>query len=193
MSVAVFGYASLVSAESAATTLGRDRPVPLRPARLHGWRRRWTQARDNLASEKTFALADGSLPSHVLGLNVERGQDPAGPVNGALLEVSEAELERLDLREIRYRRIDVTAEIEVEGRAPESVIVYGSRPANHRPAPPPGAVILETYAAAVEAAFEALGSEELAHYLATTGPDPVERVAATLVRDRAPAGNPREW
>ena len=53
-------------------------------------------------------------------------------------------------------------------------------------------MILATYAAAVEEGFEALGSGELEHYLATT-PYPVERVEATLVIDKIPDGNPREW
>jgi len=54
-------------------------------------------------------------------------------------------------------------------------------------------VILATYAAAVERGFEALGPGELDHYLATTGPYPVDRVSAALVLDRIPDGNPREW
>jgi cation transport regulator ChaC len=191
--LAVFGYASLVSAESAAATLGRPKPVELRPARLRGWRRRWSQARDNHRSEKSFALADGRIPAHVLALNVERGEDPAGPVNGVLIELSEAELDRLDLREIRYDRAEVTELIDVDGPLPERVITYTAKAKNFAPAPPPDTVILATYAAAVESAFDALGDGELDHYLASTGPYPVERAAATLVKDRIPAGNPRDW
>jgi cation transport regulator ChaC len=193
MTLAVFGYASLVSAESASETLGRPVPTPLRPARLHGWKRRWSQARDNHRSEKTFALADGTEPAYCLGLNVERGEDPAGPVNGLLIELSEAELDRLDLREIRYDRVEATDLIETEGPLPERVVVYTAKSANFAPEPPPDTVILATYAAAIEEAFDALGSGELEHYRATTGPDPVERVAATLVRDQVPLGNPRAW
>ena len=51
-------------------------------------------------------------------------------------------------------------------------------------------MILATYATAVERAFEELGPGELERYLATTGPYPVERVEATLVKDEIPAGNP---
>ena len=193
MGIAVFGYGSLVSARSAATTLGRPEPTPLRPARLRGWRRRWSQARDNHRSEKSFALADGSLPPHVLSLNVERGEDDAGPVNGVLIELTEAEFDRLDLREVRYNRIEVTELVEADGPLPDPVIVYSAKDEHFAPEPPPGAIILATYAAAVEDAFAALGDGELEHYLACTGPYPVERVAATLVRDRIPAGNPREW
>jgi cation transport regulator ChaC len=193
MRLAVFGYASLVSAESAAVTLGRPEPLEVRPARLHGWKRRWSQARDNLRSEKTFALADGRVPAHVLALNVERGEDPAGPVNGVLIELTEAELDRLDLREIRYDRVEVTDLIEAEQPLPERVITYTAKAKNFAPNLPPDTVILATYASAVESAFDALGDGELERYLATTGPYPVERVAATLIKDRIPAGNPRDW
>ena len=69
--LAVFAYGSLASLASAERTLGR--PVQSAgPARLAGWWRSWSQARDNVRSEKTFALADGATPSHCLGLNVER-------------------------------------------------------------------------------------------------------------------------
>jgi hypothetical protein len=193
MSLAVFAYASLVSAESASGTLGRTIPTPLRAARLRGWRRRWSQARNNHHSEKTFALADGTLPDFCLGLNLERGEGEAGPVNGVLIELTEAELDRLDLREIRYDRAEVTDLIDAERPLPERVITYTAKEANFAPEPPPGTVILATYASAVAAAFEALGPGELDHYLASTGPLPVECVAATLVRDRAPQGNPLAW
>ena len=100
--LAVFGYASLVSPASAAETLGRTIDAPM-PARLEGFSRGWTLGRDNLRSEKTFARADGSLPRFCLGLNLERAGADRARANGALLEVTKAELERLDLREMRYR------------------------------------------------------------------------------------------
>jgi hypothetical protein len=193
MSLAVFGYASLVSIESASETLGRELPGPLRPVRMRGWRRRWSQARDNHRSEKTFALADGSLPSYVMGLNVELGEDEAGPVNGVLIELTESELDRLDIREIRYDRVEVTDLIVADSPLPERVITYTAKRANFAPDPPEGTIILDSYATIVELAFERLGPGELEHYHATTGPHPVERVPGTLVRDHAPRGNPRSW
>ena len=55
--LAVFAYGSLASLASAERTLGR--PVePGGQVRLAGWRRRWSLARDNLLSEKTFARAE---------------------------------------------------------------------------------------------------------------------------------------
>lgn len=187
----LFGYGSLVAPESAAMTLGR--PVPeARPARLSGWKRRWSLGRDNLTCEKTFELEGGHRPEWVLGLNIERGEDPAGPVNGAVIELSEAELERLDLREIRYDRVEVSGLVEGEG-LPERIVTYTAKHGHFRPQVPEDAVILASYAEAVERAFEALGAGELERYIATTGPHPVRRVEATLVVDKIPAGNPRLW
>jgi hypothetical protein len=195
--LAVFGYASLVNPASAGETLGR--PVELAAAaRLRGWRRDWTLGRDNLASEKTFARLDGSVPRFCLGLNLEPDDDAAGP-NGVLIELTEEELARLDLREIRYHHLEVTDAIAIEplgnGAVPEfdRVITYRARPEHHHPSAPDDAVIVSTYPAAVEAAFAALGPDQLERYRATTTPPPVDVVDATLVRDRIPPGNPRAW
>lgn len=186
----LFGYASLVLPESAGLTLGRV-PEP-QPVRLREWKRRWSQARDNLTCEKTFELTDGRRPEWVLGLNVERGEDPAGPVNGIVIELTEAELDRLDIREIRYDRVEVTDQVEGKG-LPDRIVTYTAKAHHFRPEPPEGAVILSAYADAVELAFSSLGPGELERYRATTGAYPVERVAATLVVDGIPDGNPRAW
>ena len=187
----LFGYGSLVLHESASMTLGRP-AGELRPARLRDWRRRFSQRRDNLTCEKTFECAGGWRPEWVLGLNVEEGEDEAGPVNGVVIELTEAELDRLDIREIRYDRVDVTSSIEGE-ELPERIVTYKAKPFHLAPEPPEDAVILATYAAAVETGFEALGPGELERYLTTTGPYPVERVEARLVVDRIPEGNPTAW
>ena len=153
--LAVFAYGSLASLASAERTLGR--PVQSAgPARLAGWRRSWSQARDNLRSEKTFALADGTTPSYCLGLNVERRPGP-GP-NGALIEITEAELDRLAVREIRYDPVEVTDEIAAgDSPAFDRVVTFTAKAENYAETPPPGSVILASYARAVEAAFESLG------------------------------------
>lgn len=189
--LAVFGYGSLASPESAAETLGR--PVDAIPARLRGWRRRWTVCRDNLASEKTFALADGSVPPYVLGLNLEPEEDCTA--NGVLIELTESEADRLDLREVRYDRVDVTgAAASAEGATPGyTVITYVAKPERYAPSPPAGAVVMATYLSTVEAAFAALGDGELERFRATTDAPPVDAIEATLVRDAIPPGNPRRW
>jgi hypothetical protein len=191
--LAVFAYASLVDPESAADTLGR--PVePAATARLVGWRRRWSVARDNHASEKSFARADdGSRPRFCLGLNLEPGAEVAEAPNGALIDVTEAELRRLDLREIRYRRVEVTDALAELPGAIDRVFAYAARPDRFAPTPPPGAVIIATYPRFVEAAFAALGDGHLELYRRTTEPPPVPVVEGVLVDDRIPPGNPREW
>jgi hypothetical protein len=186
----LFGYGSLVLRESASMTLGRPAGDP-RPVRLHDWRRRFSQRRDNLTCEKTFECEGGWRPEWILGLNVEQGEDEAGPVNGVVIELGEAELDRLDLREIRYDRVEVTDSVEGEG-LPERIVTYTAKPFHFAPEPPQDAVILAAYASAVETGFETLGLEELEHYRATT-PYPVDRVEAELVIDRIPDGNPRAW
>lgn len=198
MRTAVFGYGSLVDPGSAARTLGR--PIgDVWPARLTGWRRRFSTARDNLRSEKTFArAADGWIPATVLALNLERDTDGrAESPNGALIEVDTSELDRLDRRELRYDRIDVTDEVHGDvgltmwhvGR----VYIYVAMPEHLAVQPPGEAVILASYVAAVESAFESLGPGELATYRRTTGSPPVEVIEARLVRGEIPDGNPRAW
>jgi cation transport regulator ChaC len=191
MRLGVFGYGSLVIPESIELTIGH--PVQMSwPTRLCGWRRRFSQARDNLTCEKTFELANGRRPEWILGLNVEAGEDPSGPVNGVVLELTDAELDRLDIREIRYDRVDVTELVEGED-LPDRIITYAAKPDHFALEPPDDAVILATYANAIEQAFGALDDGELEYYLQTTGPYPVERVEARLVIDHIPEGNPRTW
>jgi hypothetical protein len=201
--LALFAYGSLASIPSVERTLGRA----VRHAgivRLAGWRRRWSQARDNLATEKTFADAvSGAVPTHCLGLNIERVPDDgrgrpeseaAGP-NGVLIGVSEEELGRLDAREIRYRRVDVTEVVRPEPSAFgfDRVVSFTARPENFAPTPPPGAVIVAPYLRAVESAFGSIGAAQLQLFRGTTGPVPVEVIEVVLVRDQIPQGNPREW
>jgi hypothetical protein len=163
-------------------------------ARLAGWRRRWSVVRDNRVVEKTFARADtGAVPSHCIGLNVERGESGDGP-NGALIEISESELERLALRELRYRAVDVTDTVVAdEARGFGRIVTFTARPENYASTPPPGAVILEPYVRAVEAAFASIGTEQLELFHETTGTPPVEVIECVLLRDEIPPGNPRDW
>jgi hypothetical protein len=194
--LALFAYASLVSPASAGETLGRTIAAPI-PARLEGFARGWILGRDNLTTEKMFARADGSVPRFCLGVGVMPDPDAPAP-NGALIELSEAELDRLDLREMRYTRLDVTAAIgvgETGAEAPpfDRVVTYQPRPENHKPEPPDDAIIVANYLSTVEAAFDELGRGQLDLFRATTAPPPVEVTEATLVRDRIPEGNPRGW
>lgn len=206
--MAVFAYGSLVDPRSAAQTLGRHVPDPV-PARLRDWSRRWSICRDNFRAEKTFATEPGgAIPPWIIGLNIERAVTAAGPQtgdggkkaslqqpNGALVEVTPAELERLDLRELRYDRVEVTSGVEGSGvDSFDAVFAFTAKPENHAPAPPPGAVIVAAYLRTVEAAFAALGPDEAAAFAATTPlPPGVPVVDVRLVRDEIPDGNPRGW
>ncbi len=77
----MFGYGSLVSRASIAETLGHEAPAPV-PARLAGWRRRWSIYRVNTAHEKVFERVDGEPFEHVVGLNIERAPDARARASG---------------------------------------------------------------------------------------------------------------
>jgi hypothetical protein len=191
LTVAVFVYGSLVSRTSAAETIGRP-DAPSRPATLTGWRRGFTLVRDNRACEKTFARSDDdTVPDHILALNVDRGSAP-DIVNGALIAVTEAEIVRLDRREIRYERVEIDAGL---GGAQdfERVFTYVARSEHHATSPPPGAVVLNSYERAVEDAFAEHGPGELGRYRETTDRGPAERIDAYLLSGEIPPGNPRGW
>ncbi len=191
--LALFAYGSLVDRASAEYTLGR--PLgEIRRARLAGWRRRFSQARDNLGSEKTFGTADGETPKWILGLNVEPGATPAEAPNGVLIEVTASDLVALDRRELRYDRVDVGAAVSAGGEGfAASVFTYVAKSQNLAVEPPPGSVILGSYARTVEAAFEGLSPAEGELYRATTLPYPAPVVDGVLIADRIPPGNPRSW
>ena len=74
-----------------------------------------------------------------------------------VIELTEAELDRLDIREIRYDRVEVTGSVEGEG-LPERIVTYTAKEFHFAPEPPEDSIILATYAAAVELGFEALGA-----------------------------------
>lgn len=191
---AVFAYGSLASRRSTEATLGA--PVELvREVRLAGWRRRWSAARDNRRAEKRFAGPDGELPPWCLTLNLEHAPDaPANEwPNGALIELDEPQLERLDARELRYRRVEVSACVRGDYVPAGPVYAYVARPEHFLPAPPEGAVVIAAYLEAVEAAFTELAPGALAAYRATTCPPPVPVIEAALVHDEAAPGNPRGW
>jgi cation transport regulator ChaC len=196
MRLAVFGYGSLVSRASIAETLGHEASAPI-PARLAGWRRRWSIYRVNTAHEKTFERADGEPFEHVVGLNVERSPDAAEEdwPNGALIELSEAELGRLDHREVRYDRVEVepTDVVTPEPHGFDRIFVFTAKEGHFAAETPPGAIIIASYVQACEAAFGELGPDEWELFERTTGSYPAPVVDARLVVDEIPEGNPRAW
>jgi len=189
----VFGYGSLVSRASVAATLGREAPAPI-PARLAGWRRRWSIYRVNTAHEKVFERLDGEPFEHVVGLNIELAPDAGEDEwpNGALFSLTEEELERLDLREVRYDRVEVTAGVRADAEF-DRVYAFTAKPEHFASTTPPDAIIIASYVEACRAAFDELGPEAWDRFLATTGEFPAPVVDARLVVDSIPEGNPRAW
>lgn len=199
--LAVFGYGSLVSRASIAETLGHEAPRPI-PARLAGWRRRWSIYRHNLATEKVFERKDGEPFEHVVGLNLERAPEAAEAEwpNGALLELTEAELERLDLREVRYDRVEVTEGVRLAHASStkdfhgfNQVFAFTAKPNHYASETPPQAIVIASYVRACREAFSGLGPGEWELFEATTGQPPAPVVDARLVQDAIPSGNPRAW
>ena len=190
----MFGYGSLVSRASIAETLGHEAPAPL-PARLKGWRRRWSIYRVNTAHEKVFERVDGKPFQHVVGLNIERAPDAQESEwpNGVLIELTENELGRLDRREVRYDRVDVSASVIAAGAEFDRVFAFTAKAAHFAAETPPDAIIIASYVRACEAAFGELGPEAWEDFLASTGEFPAPVVDARLVVDEIPEGNPRAW
>ena len=174
-----FGYGSLVSRESLAISLGR--PVErntLVPAELTGYRRTWNVATDNrvrLPGYKVYVDDAGRRPDVAIAfLGVEA--EAAAAANGALVQVSEDELELLDRRERNYVREEVTEQIT---RPPH--IAAGARIVTYLPRPQARGRALtaraegrlrttQAYARLVHAAFEELGVEHLERFERTTEP-----------------------
>jgi hypothetical protein len=196
LTLAVFGYGSLVSRASIAETLGHEATAPV-PARLKGWRRRWSIYRVNAAHEKTFERVDGEPFRHIVGLNIERAPEAAEAEwpNGALIELTEGELERLDRREVRYDRVEVdpAAALTHEPHDFDRVFAFTAKEGHFAAETPPGSIIIASYVRACEAAFNELGPEGWERFLRTTGEFPAPVVEARLVVDEIPEGNPRAW
>ena len=195
--LAVFGYASLVSPAERRRRRSAARSRSRRSRGCEGWTRGWTLGRDRRASEKTFARPDGSRArASASGSTSSPPPAPTAP-NGVLIELTEAELERLDLREIRYDRVDVTDAIAgADGARTASTrcYTYTARPEHHHPTPParrdrrrhlPG---------------DDRGRLRRARPRPARALPPDHRPAAgrghrrrPWSRDRIPPGNPRDW
>ena len=194
MRLAVFGYGSLVSRASIAQTLGHEAPAPI-PALLAGWRRRWSIYRVNTAHEKVFERVDGEPFEHIVGLNIERAPDAAEAEwpNGALIELTQEELGRLDRREVRYDRVEVTEGVVADRADFDRIYAFTAKAGHFAVETPPDSIIVASYVRACEAAFNELGPGACEEFLATTGEFPAPVVDARLVVDEIPEGNPRAW
>jgi hypothetical protein len=185
----VFGYGSLVAPASVAETLGWT-PVTGRtflPARLRGVRRAWNvSAPACVPGGFVHRWPDGRpLEGTVCYLGIRR-VSPADAINGALVAVSQRDLEALDRRERRYHRIDVTRWIVADGTITSAVYTYLPRESavalnedsravgrDHR---------TRRYVELVLAAFAALGEDALDEYHATT--EETSAPVVDVVRER---------
>ena len=94
-------------------------------AELRGWERRWNYG--YLISPERYTGSEVSSIDTVVALGIVLA--PSAVMNGVIASVSDSELARLDKRERRYERVDVTDAVELlEGNAAEfeidAVITY---------------------------------------------------------------------
>ena len=194
----VFGYGSLVSPDSLATTIGRVvDPSDVAVATLTGYGRRWNYGAKHVRAAWTHdgvEVSDGVM----VALGIESSADES--CNGVLVRVTGDDLLRLDRRERDYDRTDVTELITVHDavagiatavlpqRSPlprgqgDHSAPTGSRFVTYVPRP----TAVERYEAARDArraairqsywdlvfdAFHVLGGDHSARYATTPAPD----------------------
>ena len=183
----VFGYGSLVSPTSLASTIGRHvAPADIIAAHLHGYGRRWNYGSLHLRGDwrhNDVEVHQGVVIS--LGLVPAEGEH----CNGVAVRVTEEELAQLDWRERDYERTDVTERIEAEAEAtlvglpivtyvPRSSAVerYEAARDDRR------AAIRRSYWDLVSQAFADLGENHSMTYAATPAPDvPVLEMTSSLL------------
>ena len=170
----IFGYGSLVSPASMASTIGRTIATDdVAVAHLDGYGRRWNYGSMHLRGDWHL---DGVRI--VQGMVVSLGLTPAADeaCNGVIVRVSADELAQLDWRERDYERTDVTEQIRVETDGPRGrVMTYIPRPSaieRYEAARDAGrAGIRQSYWELVAAAYHDLGGDHHERYTATPAPD----------------------
>ncbi len=170
----VFGYGSLVSPASMATTIGRiAAPSDVAVAHLDGYGRRWNYGSMHLRGDWRHGGVDITQ-----GLVVSLGlvASDSETCNGVIVRVTAGELAMLDWRERDYERTDITELIRLDDRSiAERVVTYVPRPSaveRYETARDGGrAGIRQSYWELVHAAFGDLGGDHLERYAATPAPD----------------------
>ncbi len=169
----LFGYGSLVSPISLASTIGRDPGNGVHIAHVAGFGRRWNYGSKVLRGDWVHEGREvvGGL---VVSLGIAAAKDEA--CNGVVFDVNDDELAALDWRERDYERIDVTASTTVDvDRFDGQVQVYVPRPSaieRYERARDEGcAAIRQSYWTLVEDAFASLGGHHSEWYARTPAPD----------------------
>ena len=170
----IFGYGSLVSPVSMATTIGRTvASNDVAVAHLDGYGRRWNYGSMHLRGDwhhDGVDIAEGL----VVSLGLAAADDES--CNGVIVRVTADELARLDWRERDYERTDVTEQIRLDsgGQRPQ-VMTYVPRQSaieRYEAARDAGrAGIRQTYWELVAAAFRDLGGDHHDRYVTTPAPD----------------------
>lgn len=169
----VFGYGSLVELKQ-PLTLG-DRVYPAMPGRLDGFRRRWGVAMNNWETrddEKHFVDPESGLKPRIAVAYLDIEEAPGETVNGLAVPVDARRLAEFDVREVNYRRIDVSRSF-----APATthrVFAYqgtdAARARSHAGEDGVEIFVSRQYVDRIRLAFAALGPDEAAEYERTTEP-----------------------
>lgn len=173
----IFGYGSLVSPTSMATTIGRPvAAADVAVAHLDGYGRRWNYGSLHLRGDWHH---DGVSIEHGLVVSLGLVVADSETCNGVIVRVAADELARLDWRERDYERTDVTERIRLDDGIRRDravrVMTYVPRPSaieRYEDARDRGqAGIRRSYWDLVSVAFRDLGADHVTRYEATPSPD----------------------
>lgn len=180
MNTWIFGYGSLVSPESLASTIGRTITPGsgMHVVELAGYGRRWNYGSKVLRGD--WVNDDGTEVTGGLVVSLGVVEAPEESTNGVIFAVDDTELADLDWRERAYDRIDVTQRITLLGdsagqRLDDQIALYYPRASSidryeqHRDAGT--AAIRQSYWDVVDDAFTALGDDHRDWYRRTPAPD----------------------
>lgn len=175
----VFGYGSLVSPASLATTIGRNvEATDVVAAHLHGYGRRWNYGSLHLRGDWRHDEIDVQQ-----GVVISLGVVPSGGerCNGVAVRVTADELAQLDWRERDYERTDVTdlivtdvldADLDLAGCRVVTYVPRQSAIERYEAARDAGcAAIRRSYWDLVGQAFADLGDDHSTTYATTPAPD----------------------
>lgn len=163
MSIYLFGYGSLMSAESAGRALKRNlSTAELVPTFLNGYVRTWS------LKERVYAEA---LDREVTALFLDLERAPEVCCNGVLLEVSEESFENLRRREKNYDHLDVTGAVTtMRAKQQARVYTFVAKPEFKVLGGEGELFVMDRYVAMIETACATLGADFERDYAASTRP-----------------------